>query len=69
MAIPSKLKYDVGEIDRLEQENRKLKNLIGQKPKGLEVIRDIRGITLSRENQTLQEILLTYARLGVKDGK
>jgi hypothetical protein len=65
----SKLKYDVGEIDRLEQENRRLKGEVGKKPQGLEVLRDIRGITLSRENQTLAEILETYKRLGVRDGK
>ena len=61
-----KLKYDVGEIDKLEQENRRLKGEVGKRPEGISVLRDIRGITLSRENQTLAEILETYKRLGVK---
>lgn len=61
-----KIKYDVGEVDKLEQENRRLKTEVGKYPESRDVLRDIRGITLSRENITLAEILETYKRLGAK---
>ncbi len=54
---------DVGEIDKLEQLNRKLKGVLGKLPSGLKTLRALRGITLEKENEALRTMLASVGEL------
>lgn len=55
---------DVGEIDKLEQLNRKLKTELGKLgPDGMKAIRSLRSITLEKENVALRNLLSSVGKL------